>query len=138
MMNETRLNELVCRIQKLERSNRFHRFGWMAAVAFAFVAFLSGAVEQRPHGEIVCKDGAGTIRTQMGVWGGNATMTSVNVHDTAGRARISNTVHDQGRAEITVLDANGNDRIRMGVNERGQTYLLVDNGRGGQRNLADF
>ena len=131
--------ELGERIARLERTNRIWKTVGFLGLASIAVILFAGAVESLDHGEIICRDVNGMARASIGVSRkGNGEMSWASFYDPNGSIRISLRTR-RSQSSLEILDEKAaQPRIEMGVNENNETYFFVRDGKGNQKNLANF
>jgi len=110
-MNEPTIQQLTEKIDQLTREQRWYKRAMVSGLLAAVAISLLGAMQVQVHtGEMVLKDPRNPSVTRISM-GANAQTGSaaVNVHDSAGRIRITiGTEIGTDKPGILLLDQQGN------------------------------
>jgi hypothetical protein len=155
-MGDERLEEVVKRIEGLERQVRRWRRAAVALMLSAVALMTLGAAV--PRGRVVeaqkfvLKDAAGRVRAELGpsdndksialrfkdaagsprlVLGVEDESSLLVLHDKTGRPRVGLVTLAQGAPGFTFYDTTGRARVELGVSREGEPGIVVRDARGG-------
>ncbi len=128
-MTESNQNEIINRLQKLEKQNRYMKLGGLAIVLLAVTTLLTGASKKPEIAEeirakkIVLVDEQGKEVIVMDSLNNN--VSRINIFDSKGKIRLCLGAVD-GNPILGMNDPNGNNRLRLTADDTSSLLSLSD------------
>lgn len=134
-MTESNQYEIISRLNKLEKQNKYMKIGGLAFVLLVVTTLLIGASNKPDVDEeirakrIVVVDEKGNDVLLMGTTTKGKGLTFLSMYDSNNKLRVYLAVNDEG-TNLSLIDANKNDRLKLvAINEVSGLAMYDSNGR---------